>query len=65
MDYTQDTIESKLNNFKGEDISEFLENQIEYFLRKRASSKGEKRDHYQKQLNITGKALSIHKTGAI
>jgi hypothetical protein len=61
--HEKDTIESKLKIYEGQDVVEFLEDQIEYFLECRARSRGKEREHYQNQLDITGKALSIHKMG--
>jgi len=63
--HEKDTIESKLKTYTGQDIIEFLESQIEYFLIRRAGSRGEENVHYQTQLDITGTALKMHKTEAI
>jgi hypothetical protein len=63
--HKNDTIESKLKTYTGQDIIEFLESQIEYFLIRRAGSRGEEKAHYQTQLDISGTALKMHKTGAI
>ncbi len=65
MEYKNDTIESKLKTFKGHNIIDFLELWIEYFVEKRANSQGLKREHYQTQLDITGKALAMYKNGTI
>ena len=59
MDYMIDTIENKLKNFKGESISEFLENQIDYFTDKVLSSEGKEREHYGIQLKITSTAMRL------
>lgn len=64
--YSLDTIESRLENYEGQTPAAFLEEQIEYYLSKRARSRSEaERAHYQRQLDITGRALSIHRTGEI
>jgi len=58
---TLDTIESKLKNYDGGDIKAFIEIQIEHFITRRTESSGEEKAHYQKQLDISGTALSIYK----
>ena len=66
VDYTKDTIESKLKDYAGQDIVTFLDDQLGYFLLKRANSMTEnEREHYQKQLDITGTALELHVTRVI
>jgi hypothetical protein len=66
VDYTKDTTESKLKEYKGQDIISFLDDQIGYFCLKRANSLTDlELEHYQKQLDITGTALTLHVKGMI
>lgn len=62
MNYKNDTIESKINNYKGENIADFLEEQSGYFMNKVLYSEGMEREHYKKQLKITSRAIQISVT---
>jgi hypothetical protein len=64
MNYKNDTMKNKINSFNGQDISEFLSEQVDYFTDKFLYTEGEENAHYKTQLQIAGKARALHIQGA-